>query len=175
MDEAEATAGVTAYLVSVHDFTALLWIDARPEERGFPRVDVVLSLARQLQRLPVLVDISTLRVVDGEHVATRHETRLHVPQLEAVQGQHELLVFLLSTTTFSAFIVHCPFSTSLHRPTDSTQPVSFYCCGRLSYLFVFEPGNGFRCQDEPVVLGTALHNSNKWIYPSCWHISSTNF
>ena len=33
--------------------------------------------------------------VDGEHVPPGHEAGLHVPQLQAVQWQHELLVSFL--------------------------------------------------------------------------------
>jgi hypothetical protein len=45
--------------------------------------------------LEVLEDVPPLRVVDGEHVPPGHEAGLEVPQLQAVQRQHVLLVFLL--------------------------------------------------------------------------------
>ena len=76
---------------------ALLRVDAGPQEGGFPRVHVVLVLARQVQGLEVLEDVPALAAVELEHVAPRHEGGLDVAQLQLVQRQHELLVFLLQS------------------------------------------------------------------------------
>ena len=38
--------------VAIHDLGALLGVDPGPEEGGLPRVNIVLSLARQLQLFP---------------------------------------------------------------------------------------------------------------------------
>ena len=75
--------------------TALLRVDAGPQEGGFPGVHVVLVLARQVQSLEVFEDVPALAAVELEHVAPRHEGGLDVAQLQLVQRQHELLVFLL--------------------------------------------------------------------------------
>ena len=45
--------------------------------------------------LEVLEDVPTLRAVEGEHEAPRHEGGLDISKLQLVQRQHKLLVFLL--------------------------------------------------------------------------------
>ena len=45
--------------------------------------------------LEVLEHVPSLGAVEGEHEAPGHEGGLDVSELQLVQGQHELLVFLL--------------------------------------------------------------------------------
>ena len=45
--------------------------------------------------LEVLEDVPSLRAVEGEHEAPGHEGGFDISELQLVQGQHKLLVFLL--------------------------------------------------------------------------------
>ena len=45
--------------------------------------------------LEILEDISSLRIVNREHVPTRHKAGLYISQLQLVQRQHVLFVFFL--------------------------------------------------------------------------------
>ena len=112
---------------------ALLRVDAGPQEGGFPGVHVVLVLARQVQSLEVFEDVPALAAVELEHVAPRHEGGLDVAQLQLVQRQHELLVFLLRSGHQRYIPAH------LFR----------------QYLFILEPGQTLRCEDKPIIAASS--------------------
>ena len=82
---------------AIHGFRAFFWVNASSQERSLPRIDVVLSFTRKLEGFPILTNVSSLGVVDCEHLPTAHETSLHVPELEVVQGQHVFFVPFLRT------------------------------------------------------------------------------
>ena len=55
----------------------------------------VLVVDDGVAHLEVLEHVPSLGAVEGEHEAPGHEGGLDVSELQLVQGQHELLVFLL--------------------------------------------------------------------------------